>query len=134
VNNQFHLFATVKLTQDIELTEGGIASSETIGTIVEVYNNGEAYEVELFGNWVKYDRQGNFIESHREDPDSFVENIGIETVYPDQIYLVKPASETVGVRARLAAILDELSEERLGQLEEFADFLRQRQKQGQVSS
>ncbi|MBC6422563.1 MAG: hypothetical protein GDA43_04995 [Hormoscilla sp. SP5CHS1] len=37
VNNQFHLFATVKLTQDIELTEGGIASSETIGTIIEVY-------------------------------------------------------------------------------------------------
>jgi len=130
--NQFHLFATVKLTQDIELIDGGIASSGTIGTIVEVYNNGEAYEVELFGNWVKYDRLGNFIESNREDPDSFVENIGIETVYPNQISLVKPASETVGVRARLAAILDELSEERLGQLEEFAYFLRQRQKQGQV--
>jgi hypothetical protein len=94
---QFNLFDTVKLSEDIPLFEGGVAPSGTIGTIVEVYNNGEAYEVELFGGWVKYDETGNFIPSDKDNPNSFVETVGVETVYPYQITPVKPARETVGI-------------------------------------
>ena len=63
--------------------------------------------VELFGGWVKYDAVENFIPAKREEADSFLETIGVETVYPQQLQLVKPAQETVGVRARLAAVLDD---------------------------
>ena len=125
---QINLFDTVKLTEDIHLLDGGLASSGTIGTIVEVYNNGEAYEVELFGNWVKYDEQGKFVPSEREDPDSFVETIGIETVYPHQICLFKPASETVGIWAQLLAILEDLSERSLAEVKNFAEFLKHKQR------
>ena len=58
--SQFQLFDGVQLTEDITLTDGGIALKGTEGAIVEVLNNGEAYIVELFGGWVKYDSEGNF--------------------------------------------------------------------------
>jgi hypothetical protein len=49
--------------------------------------------VELFGSWVKYDAQENFVPAEREDSESFMETIGVETVYPQQLRLVKPAQE-----------------------------------------
>jgi len=60
---RFQLFDHVKLTENIPLSDGGIAPQETRGAIVEIFNNGEAYLVELFGDWVKYDAEGNFIHS-----------------------------------------------------------------------
>jgi hypothetical protein len=104
---KFQLFDSVKLKEAITLTDGGIAPEDTSGAIVEVFNDGEAYMVELFGGWVKYDAVENFIPAKREEADSFLETIGVETVYPQQLQLVKPAQETVGVRARLAAVLDD---------------------------
>ena len=43
--------------------------------IVEVFNDGEAFLVKLFGNWVKYDSQGDFIVAEQDDPEAFMETI-----------------------------------------------------------
>lgn len=51
--SKFQLFDAVNLTQEISLADKGVAPPETAGAIVEVFNNGEAYLVELFGGWVK---------------------------------------------------------------------------------
>ena len=94
-----HLFDSVKLTEAILLTEGGIASEGTPGAIVEVLGNGEAYLVELFGGWVKYDDQENFLSATPQEKGAFMETIGVETVYPHQLKLVKTVRKTVSVRA-----------------------------------
>jgi len=122
--NPLNLFDTVKLTQEIETAQGDLIPSDTVGTIVEIYNNGEAYEVELFGDWVEYDQTGQFIPSNSQNPHAFVKTIAVETLYPHQIMLVKAASQTVGIRAQLLAILDELSEDKLTQVRDFAETLR----------
>jgi hypothetical protein len=126
---KFQMFDSVKLREEIPLTDGGTAPPGTLGTIVEAFNDGEAYLVELFGDWVKYDAKENFVPAQSEDAESFLETIGVETVYPQQLRLVAPAQETVGVRARLAAVLDELPEDLLAEVQEFAEFLRYKQQQ-----
>lgn len=92
---QFQLFDSVKLTEEIPLTDGGTAAVGTVGAIVEVFNDGEAYMVELFGSWVKYDEQENFVPASRDEKGAFMETIGVETVYPQQLKLVKSARKTV---------------------------------------
>lgn len=121
--SQFQLFDSVKLKEPVALDEGGCAPEGTPGAIVEVFNNGEAYLVELFAGWVKADVAGDFVPSDRTDPESFMETIGVETVYPHQIRLVKPAHETVGVRAQILALMDELPESTLEEIKNFAEFL-----------
>lgn len=124
---RFELFDSVKLTEAIALTDGGTAPPATLGAVVEVFREGEAYLVELFGDWVKYDAAENFVPANRQDAESFLETIAVEMAYPHQLQLVKPAEETVGVRARLAAVLDELSEDLLAEVQDFAEFLLQKQ-------
>lgn len=124
---RFELFDSVKLTEAIALTDGSTAPPGTLGAVVEVFREGEAYMVELFGDWVKYDAAENFVPANRQDAESFLETIAVEMVYPHQLQLVKPAEETVGVRARLAAVLDELSEDLLAEVQDFAEFLLQKQ-------
>lgn len=119
-----NLFDTVKLTQDIKTNKGDTVTQNTVGTIVEIYNGGEAYEVELFGNWVEYNSQGDVIVSDAQSPNAFVETITVETLYPSQIMLLENASKTVGIHAQLLAILDELSEDKLNQVRDFAQTLR----------
>ncbi|MDX2100254.1 MAG: hypothetical protein SFW36_20960 [Leptolyngbyaceae cyanobacterium bins.59] len=125
--SQFQLFDSVKLKEAIPLTEGGSAPEGTPGAIVEVFDDGEAYLVELFGGWVKADVGGDFVPSDRDASDSFMETLGVETVYPQQLRLVKPACETVGVRAQLLALIDELPDATLEEVKNFAEFLRQKQ-------
>lgn len=91
----FQLFDAVKLREAIALTDGGTAPEGTPGAIVEVFNDGEAYMVELFGIWVKYDSQENFVPAEREDSESFMETIGVETVYLQELQLVKPAQKQI---------------------------------------
>lgn len=122
--NKFNLFDTVKLTQDIKTNQDDTIITNTIGTIVEIYNEGEAYEVELFGSWVEYNSQGDVIPSNASSSQAFIETIAVETLYPQQIALVQPACQTVGIRAQLLAILDELSEDKLNQVRDFAETLR----------
>jgi len=123
------MFDSVKLTEAIPLTDGGTAAIGTVGAIVEVFKNGEAYMVELFGDWVKYDPQENFVPATPEEPKSFVETIGVETVYSHQLQLYKPASETVGLQTHLQSILDELSAVKLAEVRDFAEFLREKEQQ-----
>ncbi|MGK7903457.1 MAG: hypothetical protein AB4352_19030 [Hormoscilla sp.] len=47
--SKFQLFDAVNLTSEIALTEGGVAPAGTAAAIVEIFNDGEAYMVELFG-------------------------------------------------------------------------------------
>ena len=125
--SQFQLFDSIKLKEAIPLSEGGSASEGTPGTIVEVFKHGEAYMVELFGEWVRADIGGDFVPSDRDAPDAFMETIGVETVYPQQLRLVKPARETVGVRAQLLALMDELPDDALEEVKNYAEFLQQKQ-------
>jgi hypothetical protein len=85
---RFQLFDNVKLTENISLSDGGIAPEETKGTIVEVFNQGEAYLVELFGGWVKYDAEGDFITANSDEKDAFIQTLGVETVYDHQMLLI----------------------------------------------
>ncbi len=125
---KYNLFDSVRLKEAISLTDGGMAEAGTVGAIVEIFNEGEAYLVELFGGWVKYDESENFIPAASQGQNIFRETIGIETVYPQQLELVQPARETVSVRAHLLSLLDELSEEKLALVRDFAEFLQQKQK------
>ena len=97
--SKFKLFDAIQLTEDIPLTDGGIAPIGTVGAIVEVLKNGEAYLVELFGNWVKYDEQGNFVSTTQAEKEAFMETIGVEIVYPNQLVLAVPAKEIMQVTA-----------------------------------
>jgi hypothetical protein len=96
---KFQLFDSVKLTEDISLTDGGIALMGTAGVIVEVLKEGEAYLVELFGGWVKYDEQGDFVLANQIEKEAFMETIGVEIIFPHQINLTVPAQETMKVLA-----------------------------------
>jgi hypothetical protein len=97
--SKFQLFDGIKLTEEISLTDGGIAPIGTEGAIVEVLKDGEAYLVELFGDWVKYDEQENFVSATQAEKGSFMETIGVEIVYPHQLLLTVPAKETMKVLA-----------------------------------
>jgi hypothetical protein len=89
--SQFQLFDSIQLKEPIQIDPNTIAPIGTPGAIVEIFNNGEAYMVELFGTWVNLDTNGDFTASDRTDPASFIETIGIETLYPQQIALAEAA-------------------------------------------
>lgn len=94
--NQFQLFDSVKLKEPLHLTEGGTAPPDTPGAIVEILEEGEAYLVELFGEWVKLEAQGRFVAAGPEDPQAFMETIGVELAYPQQLSLVNLAQTEEG--------------------------------------
>jgi Domain of unknown function (DUF4926) len=125
--SQYQLFDTIKLKEDVPLETGSIASAGTSGAIVEIFKDGKAYLVELFGNWVTATTNGDFVASSADHPDAFMETIGLEIVEPHQIYLVTPAYETMGARAQLLALMEELPEETLKEVANFAEFLKQKQ-------
>ena len=73
--------------------------------IVEVFNGGEAceaYMVELFGGWVKAEVGGDFVPVTEDEPGAFMETLGVETVYPHQLKLVKPVGEIMGIYRKTA--------------------------------
>lgn len=128
----FQLFDSVELIEEVALSEGKVAPVGTRGAIVDLLNNGEAYLVELFGGWVKPDEQGNLVPADRDDPNAFMETLGVETVYSPQLRLVEPAVKTVGARTHLLSVLDDLPENLVQEVADFAEFLRQKQGQTQV--
>lgn len=121
--NHYRLFDSVKLKETITLSNGEIVKAETIGAIVEVFNQGEAYLIELFGKWVKYDEKGNFIPALPQEKGAFQETIEIETVYPHQIELIQKASDNISVRGHLLSLIDELSAEKVAEVRDFAESL-----------
>lgn len=126
---KFNLFDTVKLKEPLLLSLVEAVPKETIGIIVEILGQSEAYLVELFGDWVKYDEQETLVVATSKDPNAFRETISVETVYPHQICLVKPARETVGIRAQLLTLINELPDATLEEVKDFAEFLKQKQHQ-----
>ncbi|MGD1898442.1 MAG: hypothetical protein ACFB16_15980 [Phormidesmis sp.] len=131
--SQFQLFDAVRLRAEILLEDGSTAPEGCIGSIVEVLNDGEAYMVELFGEWVVETEDGDFAPTTREAIDSFMETIGVETLSPRQIRLVTPAREAVGVRAQLLALVNELPETTLEEVRNFAEFLKRKQTEQRAS-
>ncbi len=125
--SKFKLFDSVNLIEAVAFGDGQIAPPETAGAIVEIFKNGEAYLVELFGGWVKAEVGGDFVTATQDEPESFMETIGVETVYPHQLQLVKSASEMMGLRERLQSVLDNLSEDLVAEVCDFAEFLREKQ-------
>ena len=107
MNAKYKLFDSVRLTEAISLSDGEMAEAGTAGAIVEILEEGKADLVELFGGWVKYDQQENFVPAVSQEQEAFRETIGIETVYSQQLELVQPARETVSVRAHLLSLLKE---------------------------
>ncbi len=49
--SKFQMFDSVTLNQDIQLHSTGIAPQGIDGAIVEIFKDGEAYLVELFGGY-----------------------------------------------------------------------------------
>ncbi len=94
--SHYQLFDAVKLRETVPLPEGGTAPLGTPGAIVEVLGQGKAYMVELFGEWITVDAQGNRIVASPDDPDAYQETIDVVTVGPEQIELVMSAAKTVG--------------------------------------
>ena len=126
--SQFKLFDSVKLKDSLILDTGETIPEDSLGAIVEIFNDGEAYMVELFGGWVKAEGGQDFSPADRDDPESFMETIGVETVYPHQIILVNSA-KMMGTRAELLALVDELPENALTEVRDFAVFLKSKQQQ-----
>jgi hypothetical protein len=83
--SKFQMFDSVTLNQDIQLHSGGIAPQGTDGAIVEIFKDGEAYLVELFGGWLKFTPEGEMIETSQDDPEAFRDTLDVETLYPHQI-------------------------------------------------
>jgi hypothetical protein len=79
--SRFQLFDSIQLKEPIQINPNTIAPIGTPGAIVEIFNNGEAYMVELFGTWVKLDTNGAFTVSDRTDPESFIETALAETAH-----------------------------------------------------
>lgn len=44
---KYNLFDSVRLKEAVSLTDGGMAEAGTVGAIVEIFNEGEAYLVEF---------------------------------------------------------------------------------------
>jgi hypothetical protein len=95
---QLQLFDSVQLKEPIALSDGDTAPTGTPGAIVEIFNDGEAYLVELFGDWVKLERQ-DWIPSQPNDPEAFRTTIGVETVYPHQLYPMSSRSNLYPAQA-----------------------------------
>lgn len=125
--SQFQLFDSVKLMEAIFLEDGKTASEGTFGSIVEIFNDGEAFLIELFGDWGKYNNQGDFTVAEPYNSRAFIETIGIETVYPHQMALSVPAREMMGDRNSLRILADELSDDLVAEVLDFAEFLKQKQ-------
>lgn len=128
---QFNLFDQVQLVQPIDLQsdfsnaldEIDVAPVGTPGTIVEVLSVGEAFLVELFGDWVKVKDPDGLMRAKREEEGAFRETIGVEVVYPQQMILQHRAN---AAKVNLFQLLDEMPENLLKEVQTFAESLRYR--------
>ncbi|MFN5139362.1 MAG: hypothetical protein ACK5HK_14320, partial [Pseudanabaena sp.] len=132
----FQMFDSVTLNQDIQLHSGGIAPQGIDGAIVEIFKDGEAYLVELFGGWLKFTTEGDMIETSQDDPEAFRDTLDVETLYPHQINAINAhqQSDKQKVKQQLLELLELLPEESILQVKEFTEFLCYKQKATSTSS
>jgi hypothetical protein len=60
------------------------------------------------------------------DPLAFRETLDVVTVTPEQIKLAKSATETVGAEVQLLTIVEQLPQEMVAQVVDFAQFLQEK--------
>jgi hypothetical protein len=120
------LYDSVILNEPLKISEEITALPGTPGTIVEILGNGEAYMVELFGNWTVCDEKGDLAKADADTPGAFRETVGVETVFSHQIQGTEKIEQT---RLRLLKIMDALSEDHLEEISDFAEFLYHKQHQ-----
>ena len=126
---EFNLFDLVQLLEPVALT--GFASNAidpleaapvgTAGNIVEILEPGEAFLVELYGDWVVSESVKGLRRAKAEEEGAFRETIGVETVYPQQIELI---SRSNIIRMSLYELIDELPDSLLQEVREFAESLK----------
>lgn len=122
------LFDTVKLNEAVTLGEGRVAPAGTTGVIVERLGSGEAYLVELFGDWVEMEDLEATASSPKTPANTYMETIGVVTVQPQQLTRVEAATGTMGARGRLLLALEALPETSVEEVADFAEFLRHKQR------
>jgi hypothetical protein len=130
---KLQLFDSVRLRETVILAEGEVVPAGTRGAVVELLADGEAYMVELFGDWLKVDSKGNLVPASADDPEAFAETLGVVTVSLGQIELLSPAEKTTGAKTHLLAIVEDLPEQAVVEVADFAEFLRQKQKVRQIT-
>jgi len=62
-----------------------LAPAVAVGTIVEVLEPGQAFLVELFGDWVKLRKSDGLCRAEAQEEGAFRETLGVEVVYPQQM-------------------------------------------------
>ncbi|WOD41483.1 DUF2281 domain-containing protein [Nodosilinea sp. E11] len=128
---QFELFDQVQLTEAIPLSgemsnalePWAVAPVGTTGTIVEVLEPGEAFLVELFGDWVVLEDEAGLKRSTHEHPSAFRETLGVEVVKAAHMNLLHRPNP---VKSDLFRLLDAMPESLLAEVQDFAEFLQQR--------
>jgi len=128
---QFELFDQVQLTEAIPLSGEmsnaleplTVAPMGTVGTIVEVLEPGEAFLVELFGDWVSLEEGAGLVRSTPDHSTAFRETLGVEVVKAAQMKLLHRPS---AVKGDLFRLLDAMPESLLAEVQDFAEFLQQR--------
>jgi len=125
---QFNLFDQIELTEPIALIsdfsnaieEKDVADIGTVGAIVEVLEEGEAFLVELFGDLVKVKDPEGLIRATSADQDAFRETLGVETVLSNQMRLRHRSNI---VKVELFRLLDQMPEDLLQEVQTFAKSL-----------
>lgn len=131
---QFNLLDQVRLSEPIALgsdfgnalTAQDEAPIGTTGTIVEVLEPGQAFLVELFGDWVKLETSEGLRRAQATEEGAFQETLGVEVVRSQQMTLLKPSNV---VKVGLFRLLDEMPEELLEEVQTFAEFLSYRRQE-----
>lgn len=131
---QFERFDQIQLVEAIPLSGEmsnaldplEIAPVGTLGTIVEVLEPGEAFLVELFGDWVSMEDGVGLVRATPGNPTAFRETLGVEVVKAAQMNLLHRPS---AVKGDLFRLLDEMPETLLAEVQTFAEFLQHRQQQ-----
>lgn len=96
-SHRFDLFDVVRVIDRSLDTHSSKIQTGTTGTIMEVLEDGQAYLVELMGDWSGTDDAATLVLlAEAEVPDIFRETLGIEVFRAEQLELVKPAAKTVG--------------------------------------
>jgi hypothetical protein len=128
----YELFDSVRLREAIALPDGQRVEAGTQGVVVELFADGQAYLVELFGDWVTVGDDGDLTPATADVPEAFTETIGLATLTAQQIELLQPARKTVGAKTHLLTVVADLPEYMVTEVVDFAEFLRQKQRRKEL--
>ncbi len=128
----YELFDSVRLREAVMLDDGQRIEDGAQGVVVELFADGQAYLVELFGDWVIVGDDGDLIPVTADDPEAFTETIGLATLTSQQLELLQPARKTVGPKTHLLTVVADLPEYMVTEVIDFAEFLRHKQRRKEL--